>query len=450
MGLHAPPAPPLRILIVDRDAAARQTLKSALELRISRPLAIVESDGGRPVDALLADGAFDAAAVDLDTAGGPDGFADLLRRIGRATAYALGSGDHVMEAVAAVRSGAADFIEKPLDGKSFARRIERQFAGTGPDGRSVPVDAAGRSGAMQSLFRQIARIAGSAAPVFVFGESGTGKSTIARAIHARSRRWQGPFVAFDCSAHAGGAGEALFGDGGALDRADGGTLHLSRIDRLDDGAQAMLIGYLDGGTAGRSGSLRRPSVRIVASRGIEPGAPGGASRGIREDLWFRLNVLALAVPALRDRTEDIAPLLEAAMHRTASGLSRLPPRLSAAAAARLASLPFPRNLADLEDLARRLVAEAPEGGVIEARMLEAGAGAPPAGAGAARRSVVPLWMAEARIIEEALEAFDGNVALAAAALEISPSTIYRKRKAPGTPGRILRDMVISANVAEVN
>jgi two-component system repressor protein LuxO len=404
----------LRLLLVDADPFARRVLRVALEARIARSLSIMETADLDAACALMADGGFDAAAVDLATVGGAEGFARVMERARNTSVYAVGEPSNVSGAVIAVRAGAADYLEKPLDGASFARRIERQFAPTPMLQADAFEGLIGRSPVMRALFDQISKIAPSPAPVFIAGEPGTGKRAVARAVHARSRVAAGPFITVDC-----GAG-ILPAD--AFQSANGGTLYLHGVDRLEDEAQASLISFLSAGFADRG----RITLRLIASSNKAGGRVVGPG-AIRQDLFYRINVMTLVVPPLRERREDVRLIVEDAIRRISRKSGVRPPRLSTGALDLLADHGWPGNLRDLDETIGHLVSDHPGDAVSDAAVSPLLAKRP----AAARVNIRPLWMEEARLIEEAITAFDGNIAKAAAALEISPSTIYRKRRPAG-------------------
>jgi two-component system repressor protein LuxO len=439
MGVPQRSSSTVRLLIVDADPDARRTIRSALEARITRPLLIMEATDAGAARALASDRAFDVFVVDLATAGGLDGFGELASRAPGATLYAAGPASDVQTAVGSVRAGAADFIEKPIDGAAFARRIERQFIET----RTVAADEfeglTGQSPAMRALIDQIQRIAPSHGPVFVSGAPGTGKSLVARAVHARSRRKNGPFITVDCS---GTAPDALLREltdvGGAIERADGGTLFLDEVGFLPEAVQAVLARFLGTSEVSTLSGVISPSVRVVASsnRGL---AELRGPAGLRQDLYFRLAVLTLSVPALTERSEDMPALIDGLIREANRRTGGRYTRFHTAAIEALATHDWPGNARELRHVIELLTSQH-NGDLVTAAMVapllnKAAATAP----GAAERAktaadVRPLWMEEARIIDEAIAAFGGNIARAAAALEISPSTIYRKRRDPEENG----------------
>jgi two-component system repressor protein LuxO len=204
---------------------------------------------------------------------------------------------------------------------------------------------------------------------------------------------------------------------------------------MDLGLQAKLLRFLQSGSIQRvgGGELKRVDVRIVCATNRDPFAEVAAGR-FRADLFYRLHVLPIHLAPLRERREDILLLAKAFLDRFAAEEGRRFRGFSDAAAERLVACDWPGNVRQLANLIRRIVVLG-DGIVVDETMLPAaigaaeGDGANEAGAGERpSRAVGPLWQEERRIIEAALTAFGGNIARAAAALEVSPSTIYRKRQ----------------------
>lgn len=449
----SPPQPERRtsVLICDPEADVRRLMRAALARR--EALQVVEADhlnaaveqAARCAAILLATDQPDEATRRLRSAG----FTGTL-------VIALPPDASVAEAVTAMRAGADDVVLKPLRPEDLvdrllastpARRPERRRRGGRPQ---LPRNGdfcgfLGRSAPMRALYGQIERLAGSHAPVFITGEGGSGKSLAAAALHAASPRHEGPLNALNCAAIPAELMEqAVFGQTGpgATERAHGGTLVLDEVAALDDGTQAKLLHFLETGRFRRAGESdeRRSDVRIVCATSRDPAEDVRTGR-LREDLFYRLNVLALPVPPLRDRGDDLYLLAEAFLARFAGEEGRPAPRLGPEAARALAARPFPGNVRELQNLMRRAVILA-DGGVLDAALIaepeppaqvEAGPTplpmlTPDLFAGLPGR-VEPFAVVERRIIEAAIAAFDGNIALAAAALDLSPSTLYRKKLA---------------------
>ncbi|HVV91845.1 MAG TPA: sigma-54 dependent transcriptional regulator [Hyphomicrobiales bacterium] len=302
----------------------------------------------------------------------------------------------------------------------------------------------GASAAMRQAYDQIGRLARSRAPVFITGESGTGKEVAAHAVHSRSGRGA-RFVALNCGAiprelmeseifgHVRGAFTGAVEDhAGAAELAHGGTLFLDEICEMDLALQAKLLRLVQTGEVRRVGDGRTRTVdlRFVCATNRDPRREIAAGR-FREDLLYRLDVLPLHLPPLRDRDGDVMLLAEAFLARFAAEEGRRFSGFEPAAAAVVAAYAWPGNVRQLQNVVRRIVV-LNEGPLVTADMLPAEI-VPTAGGSAAAAfrpsAVAPMWLQEQRIIEQALAACDGNIARAAAALEINPSTIYRKRQA---------------------
>jgi len=319
-----------------------------------------------------------------------------------------------------------------------------------PDHAGVPAafeGFLGSSPAMRNVYAQIERVAGSKAAVFVTGESGTGKELAAQAIHARSRR-AGPCIALNCGAipkeliesevfgHMRGAFTGAVDEHiGAAEAAHGGTLFLDEICEMDVALQSKLLRFVQTGEVRRVGGTRarKVDVRIVCATNRDPRAEVAAGR-FREDLFYRLHVLPLALPPLRARGDDAVLLARALLARLAHEEGRNFTGFDPLAERLIASYSWPGNVRELESALRRVVV-LNDGGMVSGDMLPDDISLSVLGAAAARGpsrrpsagAVLPMWVQEQRIIEEALEAFGGNIARAAAALEINPSTIYRRR-----------------------
>ncbi len=293
---------------------------------------------------------------------------------------ACGTGDNPEAAVRAIRDGAREFLPLPPDPELIAAILE---AASG-DSHAMVV----RDPAMQATIRRAEQVAGSEASVLITGESGTGKEVLARHIHRRSRRAAGPFVALNCAAipenlleselfgHEKGAfSGALARRVGKFEAADGGTLLLDEISEMDVRLQAKLLRVLQEREIDRLGGSApvKVNVRILATTNRD--LPAEVARGtFREDLYFRLNVVTLRTPSLRERPADIAALAEHFARRYAD-VNGLPARpLGDAALRRLAVHVWRGNVRELENTIHRAVLLA-EGDTIEAEAIEVG---PPA------------------------------------------------------------------------
>jgi two-component system, NtrC family, nitrogen regulation response regulator GlnG len=220
----------------------------------------------------------------------------------------------------------------------------------------------GRSAAMQDVYRVMARVAGTDLTVLIEGESGTGKERVARAIHEHSRRAANPFITVSLAGAAPAQiDQDLFGSGGAFDQAQGGTLFLEDLDELPSEAQTRFAGLLHADDPNA-----RPNVRLIAAaqRSLSTLSRQGA---FRQDLFYRLNVVAIRVPPLRDRLDDVDDLARAFLLRAKR--EGLPEKsIDNAAIERLKAHSFPGNVRELENLLRRAAALSPAS-VITAREI---------------------------------------------------------------------------------
>ena len=423
----------------------------------------------------------DVMIVDLETLGEDRHLSRLAAAQPQAFLMAVSAGGSLMRSLSAMESGAHDVITLPADPASVAEKIDRYLAQNiradalrrdearnARAGAPASINATdyasaemfrfegfiGGSARMRDIYDQICRIAPSSAPVFISGESGSGKELCAQAVHARSQRSDGPFIAINCAAIPSDLMESeIFGHvrgaftgatetrEGAAEAADGGTLFLDEIGEMDLALQSKLLRFVQTGAVQRIGDTRQRNVdvRIVCATNRDPHAEIATGR-FREDLFYRLHVLPIRLPALRDRREDILPLARSFLQRFAREEARSFLEIAGCAGEKLLSYDWPGNVRQLENGLRQAVV-LHDGEALTARMLpgfmhgetfsprlEPGSAFAASHARTRPDDVEPLWAQERRIIEDALAAFDGNIAKAAAALEISPSTIYRKRQ----------------------
>ncbi len=346
----------------------------------------------------LAAGPVDLVLADLRL---PDGEGtELLAELDGVPLIVLTSYASVRSAVSAMKQGAADYIAKPFDHRELAlliertlrsERLERRARQLGRESRErFPVDTlVGQCPAMRRVFRQIEKIAPTDASVLIQGESGTGKELVARALHAHSLRSEAPFITVNCASIPENLIESeLFGHEqgaftGAVRRKEGliaaahdGTLFLDEIGELAPGVQAQLLRVLQNGELRPLGAtrVRHVNVRLIAAthRDLAAMVRDGS---FREDLYYRLNVLVIHLPPLRERREDIAPLAEFLLGRLCARLNRPPLRLGEAALARLLAHDWPGNVRELENTLERAVILG-EGGEVDPDSL--GLDAPPA------------------------------------------------------------------------
>ncbi|AEA61439.1 nitrogen regulation protein NR(I) [Burkholderia gladioli] len=282
-------------------------------------------------------------------------------------------------AVAAFQGGAFEYLAKPFDVDKavelIRRAVEESLRGGVPDDDKLAdaPEMLGQAPAMQDMFRAIGRLSHSAATVLITGESGTGKELVARALHRHSPRANGPFIALNTAAIPKDLLESeLFGHErgaftgaqttrqGRFEQAENGTLFLDEIGDMPFDLQTRLLRVLSDGQFYRVGGHNplRANVRVIAAthQNLESRVRQGL---FREDLYHRLNVIRLRLPALRERSEDIPLLTRHFLQKSARDLGVEPKRVSDEALAYLTSLPFPGNVRQLENLANWLTVMAP-------------------------------------------------------------------------------------------
>ncbi len=361
------------ILIVDDDRAIREGLARAIG---SAGFAVTTCEGVKDARLQLARGTFAAVLLDvrLKDGDGLELLAELRRthpRLPVVMATAYGDSERT---ILAMKHGAFDYLTKPFDFDLLLATVAR--AAKANDAAPVAERAAGEDAAtegpalvgssarMLEVWKAIGRAAGSDVPVLVTGESGVGKELVARAIHDNSERRSAPFVAVNIAALPATLVESeLFGHEkgaftGAAQRREGrfeaasrGTIFLDEIGDLDLALQTKLLRVLQDGTFERLGS-QTPLVshaRVIAatSRPVDPRAPGTT---MREDLFYRLGVVRIEVPPLRERRSDVPLLVEAFLRRTGKGARRA---VSEGAMRKLLSYPFPGNVRELHHVLER-------------------------------------------------------------------------------------------------
>ncbi len=435
-----------RVLIVDDEASIRQVLRGILE---RQSYEVEEAATAAAGSARIERGpAFDAALVDLRL---PDGegttVLETVRRRGLPTAVIMISGHgSIASAVAAVRGGAFDFLEKPLDRERVLitlRNATRQVALSLQAEEALESGLITRSPLMQDLLAEAQRLAVSGAPLLVTGETGAGKEVLARWIHARSNCSQGPFVAVNCAALPETLAESeLFGHvkgaftgaeaarKGKFLTADGGTLFLDEVGDLGAPVQAKLLRVLEEGSVEPVGADRQVPVRVRVIAATHRDLKAKGQEGtFREDLRFRIGGFPLHVPPLRQRPEDI-PLLAArfaseARRRQGWSSQDLSPEVVRA----LGHYRWPGNVRELRWAVERAVLLAgpamPGPDHLPPEVRAAGAAPASGGLDEARAG------AEAEAITKALERCKGNVSLAAKMLDLSRSRLYEKMEELG-------------------
>ena len=434
------------ILIVDDEANILSSLKGAL----GREGYQVETASTPMAARRLLRDAFDFVLLDVwfQDENGLDFLKDLQHNTPDTTVIMMSGHATIELAVEAVRNGAYDFLEKPVSLERLL--ILLQNAGTAKtleaENRRLKQSWAypiiGKSAAVQKLISEIEKAGPSSARVLIQGEHGTGKELVARALHAASPRAAKPFVAVNCSAIPDELVESeLFGHEkgaftgatqarkGRFEEADLGTLFLDEVADLSARAQTKLLRVLQEGEFTRVGGNRalKVDVRIIAATNRILSEEAKADR-YREDLYFRLAVIPITVPPLRDRSEDIPFLLEhfASQIGTLSGMR--PKTFTKAALDALQAYPFPGNVRELRNLVERLLimTRGTTIGADEIRALLPRDAAP-----ASERLSDAVDAFERARIQEALEAEAGSMTRAAGRLGLERSHLYKKMKKLG-------------------
>ena len=384
-----------RILLVDDDAAVREALSFSLT---EQGHAVDTASDGRAALARLDARTYDVVLTDLRMPGmsGLDLLSALKERGSTIPVVVITAYGSIDGAVRAVQLGAADFVEKPVSREALRLTLDRVLF------KKALVDENRALKAELSLARDddgflavapssvavvnlVDRVATTDATVLLLGASGTGKELLARRLHARSPRRSGPFVAINCSALPSELLEAeLFGfekgaftgatkkKRGRFVEADGGTLFLDEIGDLDPSLQAKLLRVLQERVVDVVGGASQPiDVRIVAATHQDLAERVRDGR-FREDLFFRLHVVPVAIPPLDERREDIAPLFHLLLRKSARALGVPVPEVDEALVAALSARAWPGNVRELENLTVRLLAEH-AGARLESTMLPSSA-----------------------------------------------------------------------------
>jgi two-component system, NtrC family, response regulator len=426
-----------KLLIVEDDENIRTQMKLALarEYEVSladdRPGALAIFNEQRPLVVLLDLGLPPHASNPEE---GLAALSEMLARQRNAKIIILGGPGEKENALKAIGAGAYDFLSKPVDVEELRIVLKRTLhvAGLERDYRQLQADAfdgmIGTSPKMQSVFSTIGKVATSDAPVLVLGESGTGKEMAALAIHRRSPRKDGPFVAINCSAIPETLLESeLFGHEkgvqrkGRIETAAGGTLFLDDIGELPALLQVKLLRFLQEGTIERVGGRQeiRVDTRVVAATNVDL-EKAIAEEKFREDLYYRLAVLVIKLPSLRDRENDIPLVAQEFLRRAAAksgkeGIAFGPDALRA-----MLMHSWPGNVRELENRVKRAVIMA-EGKRISAADLELAAIAGDHIHTTLREARESL---ERELVLRALKRSGGKIAPAAIELGISRPTMY--------------------------
>src|SRR5712671_2033224 len=382
------------ILIVDDEA----DLVELVSLTLARMnLATASAGDLASARRLLAEQRFDLCLADmrLPDGDGLDLVAWIQQHQPRLPVAVITAHGNVESAVRALKLGAFDFVTKPLD-LGVLRRLVAVAIRLADQTRTGETTALGPqllggSTAMGELRTMISRVARSQAPVHVSGESGTGKELVARLIHAGGARHDGPFVAVNCGAiptelmeselfgHKRGSFTGAVSDKrGLVQSAEGGTLFLDEVADLPLHMQVKLLRVVQEKTVRPVGEAREDTVDVRILSATHRNLADLVAQGLfREDLFYRINVIELRVPALRERRGDIAEIAEAILLRLARRTKAAPTALSAEAVQTLQTYPFPGNVRELENVLERALTLS-TGGAITPEHIRLRASVPPA------------------------------------------------------------------------
>jgi two-component system repressor protein LuxO len=464
-----------RLLLVEDDPPLARVYQEYLK---SEPYEVIHAETGKEALKALADGTFDALVLDvqLPDMNGLEILKKLAQENARIAVVVITAHGSINMAVDAMREGAADFLMKPFNAerliftlrnalereelKGIVQTLKKDFdrdAYCGFIGKSLP---------MQAVYRIVDAAAPSKATVFITGESGTGKEVCAEAVHGQSPRANKPFIALNCGAipqelmeseifgHVKGAFTGAHANrDGAATLADGGTLFLDEVCEMDLSLQVKLLRFIQTGGFQKVGNstVEKVDVRFVCATNKDPWEE--VEKGnFREDLYFRLHVIPIHLPPLRDRGDDILDIAGKFLTEFAAEEGKGFQVFDDETAAVLAGFSWPGNVRQLQNVIRNVVV-LHDGETVRVDMLPpplgSGTGqarprpvaqakpapapskptdAQPASKGAEQGDIAirPLWQVEQELINAAISQCDGNVSRAAALLELSPSTVYRR------------------------
>jgi two-component system nitrogen regulation response regulator NtrX len=443
-----------RVLIVDDEAGIRQALKQVLEYE-NLDVRVAASGG----EAITLYNEFRPNLVFLDVKmAGLDGLETLtrLRHLDPGAQIVMISGHGtIATAVEATQRGAFDFLEKPLDTDRLLLTLRNALAHSELVGENARLREAaesrymmvGESPALKRVRELISKVGPTAARVLIIGENGTGKELVARALHEASPRRESAFVEVNCAAipselieselfgHMKGSFTGAFADrAGKFEQADGGTLFLDEVGDMSLSAQAKLLRVLQEGVVTRIGGSKsiEVDVRVLAAtnKDLESEIVEG---NFREDLLYRLNVVPIEVPPLRERLQDVPALVTHFAERLAASAGVPGKRFADDAIRRLQSRSWPGNIRELRNAVERALILAP-GKVVTAadveRLLPTGDG-PASGAASVEAAPGQTFEAfreeaEKQFLLQKLREHDWNVSETARAIKMPRSNLYKK------------------------
>jgi two-component system response regulator HydG len=433
------------ILVVDDDLqgleSTRRILEHAgyvVETASDGHAALERVRSGPPLSAVVSD-------VRMPRMGGME-FLRALSLCGQKVPVVLMTAFGTVEdAVWALKFGAVDFLTKPFRRQVLLEAVQAAVKRVGPKGPATGPNLVGNSASLVRMLEEVSKVAQTQATVLITGESGSGKERVARMLHQRSPRAEAPWVAINCAAvpeslleselfgyEKGAFSGAVASKPGLFESAEGGTLFLDEIGDMPLALQAKLLRVLQEGEVRRLGALqeRKINVRIVAAthQNLEESVRAGK---FRQDLLFRLEVVNIRVPALRDRVEDVAALARHFAQTFSARHGKQATALSDESLAALEAYSWPGNIRELANAVERAVIFS-NGPCLELRDFPAhiagqAAQAQPAGVIEVRVGT-PLKEVEDLLIRRTLAATEGDKVLAARLLGVNERTIYRRLK----------------------
>lgn len=436
------------ILIIDDDAAIRKSLEFLLR---TSGFEVESCPDPESALAKVRTGAYELILMDMNysiSTTGEEGIA-LLRKVKifqpDTPVILITAWGSIELAVEGIKAGAFDFITKPWNNRLLLQRIDTALSvsNRNQEKASSPFNRGGivaRNSEMMNLLSTIERIAPTDAPVLILGENGTGKEMIANAIHINSRRRDKPFV----MVNLGGISQSLFESEmfghtkgaftgavaarkGRFELADSGTIFLDEIGDLDLSSQVKLLRVLQQHTFEVLGDSRPKKVDIRVVCATNADIPAMVREGrFREDLFYRINLITLRVPALRERPDDIPLLVGHFMASAASGTGRKTPEISAEAMEYLTRLQYPGNIRQLKNMVERALLMGGDRLEISDFSCQPGVEATVEKGGSGT-----LVNAELAAIEQALERAGGNHSTAARILGVTRQTLYRRMEKYG-------------------
>ena len=441
-----------RLLVVDDEKGIRDALVQLFDYEGHEVRACEDAPDG--IDAVR-EFRPDVTFLDVKMPGmdGLEALARIRDEDPRAVVVMISGHGTIDTAVQATRKGAYDFLEKPLDTDRLLVTLRRALELKGltesvadlRDQVESRYRIVGASRGVRQVLERVERVAPTEARVLVTGENGTGKELVARAVHRLSPRADAPFVEVNCAAipteliesalfgHVKGSFTGAVSDqAGKFEQADGGTLFLDEVGDMSMDAQSKVLRALEQGVVTRVGGAKpiEVDVRVVAAtnKDLEQAIEDGA---FREDLFYRLNVVPIHVPPLRDRREDIPMLVQHFTELMAKRDGMTPRAFSAEAVTRLGELPWPGNVRELRNAVERLLILGP-GDVVAAGdvdLLAAGRGQVEAwGSGLLGAETFQDFkdLAERAFILQKLREHDWNVAETARRIDMPRSNLYKK------------------------